>query len=112
MLAPNDDNKMAPGGAIAALEWIRANGATDGCISSRLRVSGQRDARVAQGLEGAWLAPQDRRARERRPVAETRQVDARIPWSGLVRGHNEHVKNEYANALAIRAADQQERSNA
>jgi ribonuclease HI len=28
-----------------------------------------------------------------------------------VRGHNEHVKNEYANVVAIRAAEQQERSN-
>jgi ribonuclease HI len=40
------------------------------------------------------------------------QVDAAhtVEWR-WVRGHNEHVKNEYANALAIRAADQQERSN-
>src|SRR5439155_246526 len=39
-------------------------------------------------------------------VAAVHTVDWR--W---VRGHNEHVKNEYANALAIRAAERQDRSN-
>jgi len=39
-------------------------------------------------------------------VATAHTVDWR--W---VRGHNEHVKNEYANFVAVRSAEQQERSN-
>ena len=107
------NNKMALAGAIAALEWIRRqwrHALVHFVSDSEYLVKGMSEWRKDWKTRG-W-----RRKTGTLENAELwqklDQVDAAhtVEWR-WVRGHNEHVKNEYANALAIRAADQQERTN-
>ncbi len=107
------NNKMALAGAIGTLEWIRRqwrNAHVRFISDSEYLVKGMNE----------WLPGWEARGWRRKTGAlenlELWQALAQvvkhhtIDWR-WVRGHNEHVKNEYANVMAIRAAEQQERSN-
>ena len=107
------NNKMALAGAIAALEWIRRQ-----WKHAHVRFVSDSEYLIKGMTE--WITGWEARGWRRKTgalenshlwqklaqVAAVYTVDSR--W---VRGHNEHVKNEYANALAIRAAERQDRSN-
>ncbi|HUC39609.1 MAG TPA: ribonuclease H [Gemmatimonadales bacterium] len=107
------NNKMALAGAIATLEWVRRQWA-----HAHVRFVSDSEYLIKGMTE--WLPGWEARGWRRKTgalenldlwqklaqVARAHTVDWR--W---VRGHNEHVKNEYANVVAIRAAEQQERSN-
>lgn len=107
------NNRMALAGAIAALEWIRRqwrNADVRFVSDSEYLVKGMKE----------WLPGWEARGWRRKTGAlenvELWQALAQVvkhhtlDWR-WVRGHNEHVKNEYANVMAIRAAERQERSN-
>lgn len=107
------NNRMALAGAIATLEWIRRqwqHAHVRYVSDSEYLVKGSTDwvrdwqargwRRKTGALENAELW------QKLVQVAAAHTVDWR--W---VRGHNDHPKNEYANALAMRAAERQERSN-
>ncbi|MGE5802111.1 MAG: ribonuclease H family protein [Gemmatimonadota bacterium] len=107
------NNRMALAGAIAALEWIRRqwrNAHVRFVSDSEYLVKG-----MNEWLPG-WQARGWRRKTGTLENLELWQALAQvaahhtIDWR-WVRGHNEHVKNEYANVTAIRAAERQERSN-
>ena len=107
------NNKMALAGAIAALEWIRRQW-------KHARVRYVSDSEYLVKGMNEWI--KDWRARGWRrkggaienlelwqkleQVAQAHDMD----WS-WVRGHDDHPKNEYADFLATRAAEHQERSN-
>lgn len=107
------NNKMALAGAIAALEWIRRQW-------KHARVRYVSDSEYLVKGMNEWI--KDWRARGWRrkggaienlelwqkleQVAQAHDMD----WT-WVRGHDDHPKNEYADFLATRAADHQERSN-
>jgi ribonuclease HI len=107
------NNKMALAGAIATLEWVRRQWG-----HAHVRFVSDSEYLIKGMTE--WLPGWEARGWRRKTgalenvdlwqklaqVARAHTVDWR--W---VRGHNEHVKNEYANVVAIRAAEQQERSN-
>ena len=112
--APDTTNqKMALAGAIAALEWLHRQWqrATVVFVSdSEYLIKGMRD----------WVAGWQARGWKRKGGA----VENLELWKKLmqaaaghtvewrwVRGHTGHPKNEYANALAMRAAERQVRSN-
>ena len=108
------NNKMALAGAIAALEWIRrqwGHAVVRFVSDSEYLIKGMTE----------WLPGWEARGWRRKTgvlenvelwqkLAQVAKAHTVIDWR-WVRGHNEHVKNEYANVVAIRAADQQERSN-
>jgi ribonuclease HI len=107
------NNKMALAGAVASLEWIRRQ-----WRHAHVRYVSDSEYLV-KGMN-EWVKGWEARG-WRRKTGALENVEL---WQKLVqvagmhtvdwlwvRGHNEHVKNEYANFLAIRAADQQERSN-
>jgi ribonuclease HI len=107
------NNKMALAGAIAALEWVRrqwGHAHVRFVSDSEYLVKG-----MNEWLQG-WEARGWRRKTGALENVELWQKLAQaaaahtVDWR-WVRGHNEHVKNEYANVVAIRAADLQERSN-
>ena len=107
------NNRMALSGAIAALEWIRRqwrNAHVRFISDSEYLVKG-----MNEWLPG-WQARGWRRKTGTLENHELWQALAQVAahhtmdWR-WVRGHNEHVKNEYANVTAIRAAEGQERSN-
>ena len=107
------NNKMALAGAIAALEWIRRQW-------KHARVRYVSDSEYLVKGMNEWI--KDWRARGWRrkggaienldlwqkleQVAQAHDMD----WT-WVRGHDDHPKNEYADFLATRAAEHQERSN-
>ena len=107
------NNKMALAGAIAALEWIRRQW-------KHARVRYVSDSEYLVKGMNEWI--KDWRARGWRrkggaienldlwqkleQVAQAHDMD----WT-WVRGHDGHPKNEYADFLATRAAEHQERSN-
>jgi ribonuclease HI len=107
------NNRMALAGAIAALEWIRRqwrNAHVRFVSDSEYLIKGMNE----------WLPGWQARGWRRK----TGMLENLELWQALtqvaahhtmdwrwVRGHNEHVKNEYANVMAIRAAEHQERSN-
>jgi ribonuclease HI len=107
------NNKMALAGAIAALEWIRRQW-------KHARVRYVSDSEYLVKGMNEWI--KDWRARGWRrkggaienlelwqkleQVAQAHDMD----WT-WVRGHDDHPKNEYADFLATRAAERQERSN-
>lgn len=107
------NNKMALAGAIAALEWIRRQW-------KHARVRYVSDSEYLVKGMNEWI--KDWRARGWRrkggaienlelwqkleQVAQAHDMD----WT-WVRGHHDHPKNEYADFLATRAAEHQERSN-
>jgi len=107
------NNKMAIAGAIATLEWIRRQW-------KRARVVYVSDSQYLVKGMNEWVRGWEARGWKRKGGAlenvelwqKLVQVTAMhtVDWR-WVRGHNEHVKNEYANYLAIRAAERQERSN-
>jgi ribonuclease HI len=107
------NNRMALAGAIATLEWIRRqwrNAHVRFISDSEYLIKG-----MNEWLPG-WQARGWRRKTGTLENQELWQALAQVAahhtmdWR-WVRGHNEHVKNEYANAIAIRAAERQERSN-
>jgi len=111
--AQTTNNKMALAGAIASLEWIRRqwrHAHVRFISDSEYLIKGMNEWRKD------WEARGWRRKTGALENAELWQklVQAAgahtVDWR-WVRGHNEHVKNEYANAVAIRSAEQQERSN-
>jgi ribonuclease HI len=107
------NNRMALAGAIAALEWIRRQW-------QHARVIFISDSKyLVQGMTEwvpAWRA---RGWRRKTGAVENLELwqkldqaaaahDMKWEW---VRGHADSAKNEYADFLARRAAEQQERSN-
>ena len=107
------NNRMALAGAIATLEWIRRQwrGASVRYVSdSEYLVKGIRE----------WVPGWKARGWKRKggPVENLelwQKLDQaaaahEVNWE-WVRGHAGHPKNEYADELAVRAAEQQERSN-
>ena len=107
------NNKMALAGAIATLEWIRRqwrHAHVRFISDSEYLIKGMTEWRKA------WEARGWRRKTGALENADLWQKLAQVAahhtvdWR-WVRGHNEHVKNEYANFVATRAAEQQERSN-
>jgi ribonuclease HI len=107
------NNRMALAGAIATLEWIRRQ-----WRNAHVRFVSDSEYLVKGMTE--WLPAWQARGWRRKTGAlenlelwqALAQVTAHhtIDWR-WVRGHNEHVKNEYANFLAIRSAEEQQRSN-
>lgn len=107
------NNKMALAGAIATLEWVRRQ-----WHHAVVRYVSDSEYLV-KGMTG-WVQDWQRRGWRRKTgalentelwqklvqVAAAHTVDWR--W---VRGHHDHPKNEYANMMAVRSAERQERSN-
>lgn len=107
------NNRMALAGAIAALQLLARKG-------RRLRVLMVSDSEyLVKGMR-EWV-PQWRQRNWRRKggaienlplwralVASAEQHEVQWTW---VRGHQGHVKNEYANDLAMAAAESQRTSN-
>jgi ribonuclease HI len=107
------NNRMALAGAIATLEWIRRQWRHARVVyvsDSEYLVKGMRE----------WVRDWEARGWKRKGGA----VENLELWQKLVQaaaahqvtwkwieGHAGHAKNEYANDLAIRAAERQERSN-
>ena len=107
------NNRMALAGAIATLEWIRRQwrAATITYVSdSEYLVKG-----MSEWLAGWKARGWKRKAGEIENLELWQKLDQAagahtVRWE-WVRGHNDHPKNEFANDLAIRAAERQERSN-
>ena len=107
------NNKMAIAGAIASLEWVRrqwTHALVRYVSDSEYLVKG-----VSEWLPGWEQKGWKRKAGELQnvelwqklaQVIEAHQVEWR--W---VRGHDDNPKNEYADHLAVRAAERQDRSN-
>jgi ribonuclease HI len=107
------NNRMALAGAIAVLEWIRRQWRTAAIryvSDSEYLVKGMNEW-VPGWIERGW-----RRKGGALENLELWQklVQARaghdVTWE-WVRGHADHAKNEYADSLAVRAAESQQRSN-
>lgn len=107
------NNKMAIAGAIAALEWIRRqwkHASVRYVSDSEYLVKGMNE----------WIKDWKARGWRRKSGAIEnlelwQKLDQAagahdVEW-GWVRGHADHPKNEYADFLATRAAERQERSN-
>ena len=107
------NNKMALAGAIASLEWIRRQ-----WKHARVRYVSDSE-NLVKGMN-EWIKAWKERGWRRKSGAienlelwqKLDQVAAThdVTWN-WVRGHDDHPKNEYADFLATRAAEQQERSN-
>src|SRR2546422_1093720 len=107
------NNKMALAGAIATLEWIRRQW-------KHARVVYVSDSQYLVKGMTEWVQGWEARGWKRKGGALENQelwqklVQAaaahQIAWR-WIEGHAGHAKNEYANDLAIRAAQRQERSN-
>jgi ribonuclease HI len=107
------NNRMALGGAIATLEWLRRQWRKTRVVyvsDSQYLVNGMKEWVVG------WMARGWRRKSGPLENLELWQklVQAAqghsIDWRWL-EGHAGHAKNEYADFLAKRAAERQERSN-
>jgi ribonuclease HI len=107
------NNRMALAGAIAVLEWLRRQ-----WRSARVRYVSDSEYLVKGMRE--WVPGWQQRGWKRKGgVLENVELwqklvqaaDAHTMTWEWVRGHAEHVKNEYADSLAVRAAETQERSN-
>jgi len=107
------NNKMAIAGAIAALEWIRRQ-----WKHARVRYVSDSEYLVKGATE--WLAGWKakgwkRKGGELQNLELWQKLDQvlqahEVTWH-WVRGHADNAKNEYADQLAVRAAERQERSN-
>ena len=107
------NNRMALAGAIATLEWLHRQWRSAHVTyvsDSEYLIKGMND------WVPGWMARGWRRkggAVENLPLWQKLVQAAAghtIEWR-WVRGHNDNPKNEYANDLAIGAAERQERSN-
>lgn len=112
--APNTtNNRMALAGAIATLEWVRRRW-------QRARITYVSDSQYLIKGMSEWVRDWQARGWKRKGGA----VENLELWQKLVQaaeahavrwewieGHAGHAKNEYANDLAVRAAERQERSN-
>jgi len=107
------NNRMALAGAIATLEWVRRQwrqASVTYVSDSEYLIKGMRE----------WLPAWKARGWKKKngPIENLelwQKLDQAagahtMTWT-WVRGHNDHPKNEYANVIAIRAAERQERSN-
>ncbi len=107
------NNRMALAGAIATLEWVHRQ-----WQHARIRYISDSEYLV-KGVT-AWLPGWKARGWKRKGG----EIENLLLWQKLdqatqglivkwewVRGHNEVAKNEYADFLATRAAERQERSN-
>ena len=107
------NNRMALAGAIATLEWIRRQWAHAVVIyvsDSQYLVKGMSEW-VPQWIARGWKrkgGALENLELWQRLVQVSDHHKVRWEW---VHGHSGHVKNEYANELAMRAAERQERSN-
>jgi ribonuclease HI len=112
--SPNTtNNRMALAGAIAALEWTRRQWAS-------ARVTYVSDSQYLVKGMNEWVRGWAARGWKRKGgavenlelwqklVQAAAPHDVRWEW---IEGHAGHAKNEYANDLAIQAAERQERSN-
>jgi len=107
------NNRMALAGAIAALEWIRRQ-----WKHARVRYVSDSEYLV-KGMK-EWMPAWEQKGWKKKGGEimnlelwqKLRQVvdEHEVEW-GWVRGHADHPKNEYADFLATRAAERQERSN-
>lgn len=107
------NNKMALAGAIASLEWIRRQW-------KHARVRYVSDSEYLVKGMNEWIEGwKDRGWRRKSGAIENLELWQKldqvaathdVTWN-WVRGHDDHPKNEYADFLATRAAEQQERSN-
>lgn len=107
------NNKMALAGAIATLEWIRRQW-------REARVLYVSDSQYLIKGMTEWVKGWEARGWKRKGGALEnvelwrKLVQAagahEVSWR-WIEGHAGHAKNEYANDLAIRAAERQERSN-
>jgi ribonuclease HI len=107
------NNKMALAGAIATLEWIRRQWQEARVIyvsDSQYLIKGMNEwmpAWSARGWKRKGGALENLELWQRLDEV-SRAHEVRWEW---VAGHAGHVKNEYANMLAMRAAEHQQRSN-
>lgn len=107
------NNKMALAGAIATLEWIRRQW-------QHAHVTFVSDSQYLIKGMTEWVKGWEARGWKRKGGTLENQelwqklVQAaaahQVQWC-WVEGHAGHAKNEYANDLAVRAAERQERSN-
>ena len=107
------NNKMALAGAIATLEWIRRQ-----WRHARVKYISDSEYLVKGVTE--WMPDWKRRGWRRKGGAlenlelwqklDQALAAHEVDW-GWVRGHDDNPKNEYADHLAVSAAERQERSN-
>jgi len=107
------NNRMALAGAIATLEWVHRQ-----WRAARIRYVSDSEYLVKGVTE--WLPGWKSRGWKRKggeienlllwQKLDQAQQGLVIDW-GWVRGHSDVPKNEYADSLATRAAERQERSN-
>jgi ribonuclease HI len=107
------NNRMALAGAIATLEWLHRQW-------RNARVTYVSDSEYLIKGMNSWVPGWEARGWRRKGGAVEnlalwqKLVQAAaghaITWS-WVRGHADHPKNEYANDLAVRAAERQQRSD-
>ena len=107
------NNRMALAGAIATLEWLHRQWRTAHVTyvsDSEYLIKGMNEwvpGWVARGWRRKAGAVENLALWQKLVQAAAGHT---IEWR-WVRGHNDNPKNEYANDLAIRAAERQERSN-
>ena len=107
------NNRMALAGAIGVLEWLHRqwrSAAVTYVSDSKYLVQGMNEWIHAWKARG-WK----RKGGEIENLALWQKLDQAAEGHDLtwkwVEGHAGHPKNEYADALAVRAAERQERSN-
>ncbi|MGH7568577.1 MAG: ribonuclease H family protein [Gemmatimonadales bacterium] len=107
------NNRMALAGAIATLEWLRRQW-------NHARVIYVSDSEYLVKGMSVWVRDWQSRGWKRKGgVIENLELWQKLVQAAVahevswhwVEGHAGHPKNEYANDLAIRAAERQERSN-
>lgn len=105
------NNRMAIRSAIAALEHLSARGRYPEVLfvsDSEYLVKGLNDY-MRGWLKRDWKNVKNPELWQRL-LAVARPFGAGVEWK-WVRGHNKHVKNEYADFLATRAAQEQHQSH-
>ena len=107
------NNRMALAGAIATLEWLHRqwqHAAVTYVSDSEYLVKGMTEW-VPEWVARGWRrkgGTVENLPLWQKLVQATQGHSVHWRW---VRGHNDHPKNEYANDLAQRAAESQQRSN-
>jgi len=107
------NNKMALAGAIAALEWIRRQWRHAQVVylsDSQYLIKGMTE--WVKGWEARGWKRKGGTLENQELWQKLVQAAAahQVSWR-WIEGHAGHAKNEYANDLAVRAAERQERSN-